>query len=283
MMMLEASATFSILFGLLSALSWGAGDFFGGLATRRTSVYGVVLVAELVGAALLAVLALLFGEAIPGLQSLMWGALAGLAGAFGLLMLYRGLAAGQMGIVAPISAVVAGVVPIVATMLIEGLPATVQMVGFALALVAVWLLSSHEGARLRLGDLWLPLAAGLGFGLYFVLITRSGSEAVFWPLVVARLAGALLIVIAAAVERAPLWPPRSVMPMAIPSGVFDAGGNLFFVLAAASGRLDVAAVLASLYSGTTVLLARLILHERLNRLQIAGVVAALAAVVLIAL
>lgn len=281
--MLETSATLSILFGLLSALSWGTGDFFGGLATRRTGVYGVVLVAELVGALLLAVLALLFGEAIPGMQSLMWGALAGLAGAFGLLMLYRGLAAGQMGIVAPISAVVSGVVPIVATMLMEGLPATVQMVGFALALVAVWLLSSHEGARLRLGDLWLPLAAGLGFGLYFVLITRSGSEAVFWPLVVARLAGALLIVIAAAVERAPLWPPRQVMPMAIPSGVFDAGGNLFFVLAAANGRLDVAAVLASLYSGITVLLAWLLLKERLTRPQWLGVATALAAITLIAL
>ncbi len=273
----------SVFFGLLSALTWGAGDFFGGLATKRAHPFTVVHVAEWVGAVVLVALALLFGEALPTGTTLLWAAGAGLLGAVGLLALYTALAAGHMGIVAALSAVVAALVPIIFGALTEGLPAPLQMLGFGVGLMAIWLLTSSHDRIVHPRELWLAVIAGLGFGFYFVLIDRTVHEGVFWNLAFARsVAGVVLLGILLATRR-PLLPPRPVLPLNLANGVLDAGGNLFFALAAQSGRLDIAAVVASLYPGTTVLLARLILHERLNRLQTVGAVAALAAVVLVAL
>ncbi len=273
----------SVFFGLLSALTWGAGDFFGGLATKRAHPFTVVHVAEWVGAVVLVALALLFGEALPSGTTLLWAAGAGLLGAVGLLALYTGLASGHMGIVAALSAVVAALVPIIFGALTEGLPAPLQLLGFGVGLVAIWLLTSSHDRTVHPRELWLAVIAGLGFGFYFVLIDRTVHDGVFWNLAFARsVAGVVLLGILLATRR-PLLPPRPVLPLNVANGVLDAGGNLFFALAAQSGRLDIAAVVASLYPGTTVLLARLVLKERLNRLQTVGAVAALAAVVLVAL
>lgn len=273
----------AIGFGLLSALIWGAGDFFGGLATRRARPFSVVLVAEVAGALLLALTALILAQALPPLPDLGWSAGAGLAGAVGLLALYSALAGGHMGIVAPISAVVAAIVPIVAGALIEGLPSPLQMAGFVVALGAVWLLSSG-GERAASGrEVRLALLAGLGFGFYFVFIDRTGTVGGLWNLAFARTAAALLLLPLMLLMRHPLLPPRDVLPINLLNGCLDAGGNLFFLLAAQAGRLDVASVLSSLYPGATVVLAWLVLGERLNRPQAAGVVAALAAIVLIVL
>lgn len=273
----------TVVFGLLSALSWGAGDFFGGLATKRAHPFTVVHVAEWVGAVVLVALALFFQEALPDGASLLWAAGAGLVGAVGLLTLYTALAAGHMGIVAALSAVVSALVPIIVAALTEGLPAPLHMLGFGVGLVAIWLLTSSHDVTVQPRELWLALAAGLGFGFYFVLVDRAvGESGVFWSLAFARsLAGVVLLVILLATRR-PLLPPRPVLPVNMANGALDAGGNLFFALAAQSGRLDIAAVVASLYPGMTVLLARVILKERLNRLQTVGAVAALAAVVLVA-
>ncbi|MBP6441003.1 MAG: EamA family transporter [Caldilineaceae bacterium] len=273
----------SVFFGILSALTWGAGDFFGGLATKRAHPFTVVHVAEWVGAVVLVALALLFGEALPSGTTLLWAAGAGLLGAIGLLALYTGLASGHMGIVAALSAVVAALVPIIFGALTEGLPAPLQLLGFGVGLVAIWLLTSSHDRTVHPRELWLAVIAGLGFGFYFVLIDRTVHDGVFWNLAFARsVAGVVLLGILLATRR-PLLPPRPVLPLNVANGVLDAGGNLFFALAAQSGRLDIAAVVASLYPGTTVLLARLVLKERLNRLQTVGAVAALAAVVLVAL
>jgi drug/metabolite transporter (DMT)-like permease len=273
----------AIGFGLLSALIWGAGDFCGGLATRRARPFSVVLVAEFAGAALLLVSALVSGQPLPGLADLGWSAGAGLAGAVGLLALYTALSGGHMGIVAPISAVIAAIIPILAGAWLEGLPDAVQVAGFGVALVAVWLLSSGGERTVAARDLRLALLAGLGFGFYFVLIDRAGPASGFWNLTFARsFAGCVLLLLMLA-TRHPLLPPAEVLPLNILNGALDAGGNLFFVLAAQAGRLDVASVLASLYPGATVLLAWLILGERLNRPQAVGVGAALLAIVLIVL
>ncbi len=270
----------STIFGLLSALTWGAGDFCGGLATKRAHPYTVVLVAEFVGAAVLAALALLFREALPVGLDLVWAGLAGLLGAVGLLALYQGLATGKMGVVAPLSAVVAATVPVVASAFLEGLPSPLQLLGFGVALTAVWLLSSGGEFRVDPSELRLALLAGLGFGFYFVAIDRV-TGGVFWNLAFARsLAGVVLLGIVL-VRRLPLLPPRAVLPVNVLNGVLDAGGNLFFLLATTAGRLDVASVLASLYPGMTVLLAWAVLHERLSRPQLVGVAAALVAIVLI--
>lgn len=273
----------AIAFGLLSALIWGAGDFFGGLATKRARPFSVVLVAEVAGALLLAALALLLAQALPPLPDLGWSAGAGLAGAAGLLALYTALAGGHMGIVAPISAVVAAVVPIVVGSVIEGLPSPTQLAGFGVALAAVWLLAGSGDRTASPRDLRLALLAGLGFGFYFVLIDRTGATGGLWNLAFARVVAALVLLVLMLLMRHPLLPPRDVLPINLLNGSLDAGGNLFFLLAAQAGRLDVASVLSSLYPGATVMLAWLVLGERLNRPQTAGVFAALAAIVLIVL
>ena len=175
---------------------------------------------------------------------------------------------------------VAATVPVVASAFLEGLPSPLQLLGFGVALAAVWLLSSGGEFRVAPSELRLALLAGLGFGFYFVCIDRV-TGGVFWNLAFARtLAGVVLLVIVL-VRRLPLLPPRAVLPVNVLNGVLDAGGNLFFLLATTAGRLDVASVLSSLYPGMTVLLAWAVLHERLSRPQLVGVAAALAAIVLI--
>lgn len=278
--MFELSALF---FGLLSALSWGGGDFCGGLSTRRADPYTVVFVAEFVGAALLAALALIFREAMPDLMHLIWAGAGGLLGAVGLLVLYQALSTGHMGIVAPLTAVISGGMPIVFGLITDGLPDPMQIAGFLVALAAVWLLAGGAGETLTRRDLIYTLIAGFSFGFYFVFIDAGTSEGnIFWSLTVARSLGGLLLLAAIIVMRRPLLPPRAVLPINSMTGLLDAGGNLFFALAAVSGRLDVAAILASLYPGVTVLLAWGFLGQRLNRPQAVGVAAALAAIVLIA-
>ncbi len=277
----------AVWFGLMSALVWGAGDFCGGLATRRARPLSVVLIAEVSGALLLLLAALAWRQPLPDLPTLGWSGGAGLAGAMGLVALYTALGRGHMGVVAPASAVIAALVPIIASALLEGPPAAMQLVGFAVALVAVWLLSS-AGARSgestpATGELRLAILAGLGFGFYFVLIDRADPASGFWNLTFARSFAFVVLAVLMLSIRHPLLPPRAVLPLNLLNGTLDAGGNLFFVLAASSGRLDVASVLASLYPGTTVLLAWFVLGERLSRPQTVGVAAALLAIILIVL
>ena len=274
----------TLLFGLFSALAWGAGDFCGGLSSKRAHAYTVVLVAEFVGALLLAALAVIFSERVPGLSLLLYSGIGGIVGAAGLLALYSGLSSGHMGIVAPLSAVIAGVVPITATLLSEGWPTGSQLAGFLVALAAVWFLAGGTGNSISRRELGYAAAAGLGFGLYFVLVDRAtAGGAVFWNLAFARTLGGLVLLAIVWTTRRPILPPRDILPLNVMAGMLDAGGNLFFALAALAGRLDVAAILSSLYPGSTVLLAWALLGERLNRPQAVGVMAALLAIVLIAL
>jgi drug/metabolite transporter (DMT)-like permease len=279
----SGSELLGIGFGLASAASWGAGDFSGGLATRRSNVYNVVIVSQAVGLVLLVGLALLLAEPVPAPADLRWGAAAGLAGGMGLVALYRGLAGGRMGAVASAAAVVSAGVPMVFGLVLEGLPAAPQLLGFALAFVAVWSVSrSSDGPAVRLRDLALPLVAGVGFGIFFIAIDRVSERAILWPLVGARIASLVMLLAAVALLRQGAMPARSRLPLIALVGLFDSGGNAFYALAAQAGRLDVAAVLGSLYPAATVLLARFVLKERITRQQWLGVAAALAAVVLIA-
>ncbi len=273
----------SVAFGLLSAATWGAGDFSGGLASKRLSVYAVVIGSQIVGLAMMLGLALAFSEPALTLSEWFWGGAAGIAGAIGILALYRGLAGGRMGLIAPVSAVLAAALPVLLGVLLEGWPRPPQMAGFSLAFVGVWLLSRPEaGANtLRWSDLALPLVAGVGFGLFFVLIDQASVRAVFWPIVAARASSLVLMVIVARLIREPPLPGRQHLPLVMLAGVLDTAGNGFFALAARAGRLDVASVLSSLYPASTVVLAWLILKERLTGWQLVGVAATLAAIVLI--
>ncbi len=284
MVTIDVGSVPAVAFGLASAVSWGAGDFSGGLATRRAGAHAVVLASQVIGAVVLVGLATAVGEAPPPASRLGWAVLAGAAGALGLLALYRALAAGQMGVGAPVSAVLAPAVPLAAGVFVEGPPTPLQVGGFALALGAVACLAAPERGGGRTGRavraLALPVASGLCFGCFLVLIRLVGG--VYWPLVVARLTALALLGAWAGILGGVRAPAGAALGLAALAGVLDAGGNAFFVLAAEAGRLDVAAVLSSLYPAPTVALAWVVLGERLSPLQAAGVGAALAAIACIA-
>jgi drug/metabolite transporter (DMT)-like permease len=277
------SQVLAILYGLASAASWGAGDFCGGVATKRSNAVVVVAIAHVVGGGLLMALALLLGESMPPLSILLLGAAGGFFGGVGVLALYRGLGSGRMGVVAPVSAVVTAVLPVIVGGFTEGLPSVWQVAGFVIALVAVWLLSGGgRGVPVRTDELRWALIAGLGFGLFFVFVDRAVDAAVLWPLVAARAASTALAFGIVVLRHQAAPSTRLPIGMIVLSGISDAGGNGFFALATRTGRLDISAVVSSLFPAGTVLLAWLFLKERLDRRQWVGVAAALVALVLIA-
>lgn len=279
---MSGSGFSAIIFGLLSAISWGAGDFSGGLAAKRENVYRVVILSQMVGALFLLGMALIAREPFTNSSDILIGALAGVCGAFGLLALYRALAIGPMGIVAPMTAVVTALIPLTIGFMSEGLPTSWQFLGFCFAFLSIWLVSfSSGGGRWSWGRLRLPVIAGLGFGLFFVLISRVQVGAVYWPLVSARAASLVFLSVLVKLRAEGETTGQVSLALIILVGLFDSGGNVFYTLATQAGRLDVAAVLASLYPGATVFLSRTILKERLTNWQWMGVLAALLAIVLI--
>lgn len=305
----------AILSGLAAALSWGAGDFSGGVASRRAAPVRVVLASQFIGTLALLALGWLLRQPRPLPADLLTGAIAGLAGGIGLLLLYLSLARGKMGVAAPLTAVAAGGIPLFVGLATEGLPGVAQLAGFLLALAAIWIISRPGGAeRLRPRDIALPLLAGIGFGVFLAIIGSIDERTGFvWPLVAARAAsmtlmGCLLLAgitggvaddrrhtsgLLSADEEAgdsgrgpsSAVRRRSNFPwhLAAIAGLGDTAGNAFFVYSSQIGRLDVAAVLGALYPAATVLLARVLLGEQLTPRQNAGVGLALLAVILIAL
>lgn len=267
---------------LSTALSWGAADFSGGLAAKRVNTFLVVLVAHGSGLVFMLTLALLVKEPIPSRTFLLWGIAAGLVGSVGVAAFYRALAIGKMGINAPLSAVITALLPVIFGVITEGLPHPLQLIGFGLALIAMWLIAAQPGASGRPEGLGLAVVAGVGFSGFLLFIKLAGSKAVFWPLTFARAASSLLMITIALISGHDLKPTRRAMPYMLLAGILDSGANALYVAATQHGRLDVAAVLSSLYPASTVILARVLLKERLSRLQSVGMVTALVAVPLIA-
>ncbi len=279
-----APETLAITCGLVSAMAWGAGDFAGGFASRRGSVLTVIFFSQLVGGSLLLFLATTFARSIPPTQHLLSGGLAGIFGVLGLTLLYRGLAQGRMSLVAPLSAIVTAIVPVAFSFLLEGSPGSLRITGFGVAMVAVWFLSSPgSNSRIERGELRLSLLAGLCFGLFFLFMDQASDQAVLWPLVAARASAILVMLTFLAATRRLAPPPRSQFAFIALAGILDVVGNAAFTMAAHLGRLDIAAILSSLYPAATVLLAWLVLRERLGQRQWVGVAAATVALVLIVL
>jgi drug/metabolite transporter (DMT)-like permease len=273
----------SVVFGLVSALTWGAADFGGGRASRRGPVFGVVILTQTVGILLSGAIAIIRAEPAPTAADLGWASLAGLAGALGIVCLYQGLASARITVVAPITGVLAATIPVTVGWLSQGVPSLWRIAGIGLALVAVFLVSTSVDPRSdRPAGVRFGLAAGLGLGLFNVFAARFSPGLVFGPLVVVRIVEALSIGAIILVARRPWRLPRAVAPLAIVVGAGDMTGNAFFVLAAQAGRLDVASVLSSLYPITTVVLAAILLRERVTRVHGLGIAAAGAAIVLIA-
>jgi drug/metabolite transporter (DMT)-like permease len=275
---------YSILFGLSSALTWGAADFYGALASRKARAFLAVLFGEAFGLAFLLIAALIVHESGIGLTSWLMCSAAGCLGVLGLLLFFYSFTKKQIAFVAPISALVSTFLPIIIGALREGFPAWWTFAGFCLAMLAIWLISRPAGAssslRLRLVDLALPILAGICFGLYFVLFHEGSQQGFVLPLVATRSAGVLTILVVTLAARQSLLPPAGAWHYFILNGVLDVAGNAFYLLAGQVGRMDTAAVIASLYPAVTILLAWLLLREKISRPQLGGILIALAAIVL---
>ena len=283
----------AVILGLLVAAAYGSGDFFGGLSSKKASVTAVVVLSQSMGLPWLAVLVVAAGgEATT--RVLLLGGAAGAVGGVGLVCLYRGLSIGRMSVVAPITAVGAALVP-AAWGLVQGeRPGVPALVGIVLAIVAVGFISrtgdeavdgSHapEPSDAR-PYLLLAVVAGIAFGTVFVLLAETGDDAGFWPLVAARVTSITLLTIGGLAAKQSFSTGgggRALLPIAA-AGILDMTANAIYLLAGRRGLLALVAVLSSLYPASTVLLARLVLKERLLGLQVAGLGLAAAGVTLIA-
>jgi drug/metabolite transporter (DMT)-like permease len=273
------------LLALFSAATYGIGDFCGGLAARRIAAASVVLWSHLLGLLLLLTSTIFVsGHATAG--DMVIGALGGLCGAAGVGLLYQGLSVGRMSVVAPITALLTAAVPLVAGYLEGERPGGASVLGMALALVAIVLVSAEGEGSLRPSDLrgvTYALGAGLGFGLIFVALSHTGEGSGMWPLVAARGASVAALGSAALIGLISRgFPAPGSRALTAAAGYLDAQANVFYLLAVREGLVSVVSVLAALYPVSTVILARVVLHERFHRVQLAGMALALPATILMA-
>ena len=280
------------LLALGSAATYGAADFLGGLAARRTNTVAVVVVSQSSGMVVLAVMLPLLPDAAPTMRDLIWGAVAGIAVGAGLALLYRALAIGTMAVVAPTTAVCAVVVPLVAAILLGERPGARTLVGIALAIVSIVLVSQQHGGAAH-GEhpgaaasglssaVGLALLSGIAIGLFFLSLARTASTAGLWPLLVARLASVVLFGVSAMAGGRSLRMAAPVAAIAIAGGLIDMLANVLYLMATRNGPLSVVVTLTSLYPASTVVLALAVLRERLSVIQGTGIGCALIAVLLI--
>ena len=278
----------TIVFALTAAVLYGSADFLGGAVSRRTHVLSVLVVSAPAGAVVLLAVAMAAGGPV-GTAGLPWAAAAGVAGGAGLILFYAGLAAGPMQVVAPVSALVSTVLPVGVAIAAGERPGPLVYLGGAVCLVATVLVSSEGIGRgrpvTRPGGrgLLLGIAGGLAFGLFFLFLRYAGASGVLWPSAVARITGALVVTGAVAWLGGQAWRSASpwLLAAAIVSGVLDAAANVCYVAATRDGLFGIAVVLTSLYPGITVLLARVVLRERMRLPQVAGLLLAVAGIALV--
>ncbi|MCQ0971661.1 DMT family transporter [Paracoccus sp. TK19116] len=278
----------SVLLALFASLAYGVGDFIGGLASRRGSAFAVALWASIGGGIAMCLAAVVVGGRADPVD-LGWGVLAGIGNGMGGTFLYRGLAAGRMGVVAPLSSLTGALLPIVAGLALGERPSALSWCGILLALPAVGLISREPaapgnggGGRLGAGVVD-GLLAGLGFGLLFIATGQIAPSAGLWPLVALQMASIVVIPFLASLLRQAWWPTRRAEAIGLIGGILAAAAVLGFMLAAQRGLLSIVAVLTALYPAATIALAAIILNERLRPIQGLGLILAGGAVVLIAL
>jgi len=275
-------------FGLISAASWGGSDFLGGMGARRAPVLLVVASGHLVSLLILLAVCLGTHQALPGRHDVVFAAVGGFEGAVALAIFYRALAMGAMGLTAALTGLLTALAPVLFSLLHDGLPAPLTACGLGLGLAAVWLITHSPNARdarekqastppvaLLLGAL-----AGLGFGTQLILFKFASGGSLLWVMTSARGAGvsAMVLVLLAMPPKAP-W--RGFWLYGTLAGALDTAGNLFYIQTTRLGRLDIAAVVCSLYPAGTILLAAMVLREWPSARQFAGMGLALAAVVLL--
>ena len=270
---------------VLSSIAYGAADFMGGLATKRGStVFSAVVWSQATGLAIVLLALPFLPPASPTATDLAWGAATGLAGGIGLAFLYRGLAIGVMSVVAPVTAVCAVVIPVAVGVALGERPSGIAVAGVVLALVSIVLISQsgqvEEGKDARAG-VGIAVVSGIAIGIFLVCLQRTGPAAGLWPLVPARAVSVSFFAVAGVIARAKLLPRREAWPIVLGGGALDMVANVFYLLAVRQGPLSIVATLTSLYPAGTILLARIVLKERLRLVQQAGVACAVLAIVLI--
>lgn len=265
----------AVLFGVLTAISYGAADFCGGLGAKRAATQTVVALSQLVGLLGAVVLGFAFAADHLAGRDLWLGAGVGAVGIVGLVLLYRGLACGRMSVIAPVTAVGSATLPVLWGLATGERPSALALAGVVAAMVAVVLVArgpSGDGATdgdIRT-DLLLAAGAGVSFGIGLVLLGETGSDAGMWPLVSARATSVLLLGLAAAVTRRAPIPPRGAGGIIALTGVLDISANAFYLAGVHTGLVSLVGVLAAMYPVSTVVLATLVLDEQLSRYQVAG-------------
>jgi uncharacterized membrane protein len=288
------------ILALAAAMLYGTADFLGGVASRRASAFAVLAVTVPAGAVVMILAALVGGTLgtgpIGSLSAVGWAAASGVFGASGLVAFYAGFAAAPISVVAPVAARVSAVLPVGVAIAGGERPGRGVIAGGLVCLVAIVLVSMQPsgpgpdqeagepgGPRRRLRALGYGVAAGAGFGLFFIFLKNAGQSGVLWPVAISRSAGTVLAFGIALATRTRLWPRGGggMVRIALISGAIDAAANVCYVLATRAGLFGLAVVVTSLYPGITVLLARLLLGERLRWLQRAGLMLAAVGVVLV--
>jgi drug/metabolite transporter (DMT)-like permease len=272
----------AIVLSLVSALAYGTSDFLGGIFARRVPAWQIAVVGQTSSGLLILVAALAVGGSPTG-HDLMAGALAGLGGGFGAAFLYRGLSTARMGVVAPISAIGTALIPVVVGVASGDRPSTLVVVGIVLAFPAIALISrTSDDDPAHRGGVVDGTLAGLGFGLLFVFLGQIGDDAGLMPLAFSQLSSIVSIVVTATVLRQAWLPRTRAAWSAVVMGPLGAVAQGAFLYASQHGLLSVVSVISSLYPASTVVLAAVVLRERILRWQAAGLVAAALAVALVA-
>jgi len=271
-----------IILALVAAASWGAGDFFGGLASRKLNQFQVLLLTSVSSFVLLLLFAVIGRDNFPTANNIIIAFLAGISGSLGLSALYKGLSLGNAALVSPVAGVIGAIIPTLVGLFIEGLPSIIKLIGFVLSIIGIWIVSrskGNNGSTIHRG-LGLALLAGMGFGGFLALIAQIKGEQIFAPLVFAKLSSIILAIILLRIRKIS-FPKPPLSPIAILSGILDAGGNILYLFATQFTRLDIAALLSSLYPAGTVLLSSVILKEKLSSYQWIGVSICVIAIMLI--
>lgn len=278
------------LLALSAAVTYGVSDFLGGVAARRQPATAVALWSHVIGLALMVAVAPLVVGTLTG-QALLVGAAAGLIGAAALTLYYQAFALGRMSVVAPVAALLSAGVPVVVGVGGGDRPEPSALLGIAVALVAVALISrepadvnaDRRSTLLDLKVLGLAVASGFGFGSFFVALDLASADAGLWPLVGARFASVSVFALAGAAGLVAAAPPRTALVAALGAGALDSIANAFYLIALSHGMLSIVAVLSALYPASTLVLARWVLGERMIGIQRAGLALAAGAALLLAL
>jgi drug/metabolite transporter (DMT)-like permease len=279
-MSVPAQAT-SVGFSLAAVLCWGTSDFVGGYASKKANAVLITAITNGSGLVAIVSVAILSGSHMPTLNNIAWALVGGACGGTALAVFYRALAAGNMGLTAPISAILSAAIPALFGMFVQGLPPATQIAGFILAAFGILLISRSDQSGSPRG-LGLAVISGIGFAGFYICAQRAGTASALWLATATRVA-AFVCTAGWVLATKSFKPARSAsLKWGVLAGVIDVSGSVLFFRSLQTGRLDTAVVLASLYPVITVLLARIVLKERFSRWKVAGMVAALAAVPLIA-